>query len=94
MDKGSIFKHANSIIAEGGEERERQYGDIDESMMKQEVIFSQIDNTDDDFVIKGYKRMIALKVSRLSTNLKYDTLLDLIAYAGALNNYVNIKDDK
>jgi hypothetical protein len=84
----NIFKHADSIINEAAEEKERQYGNIDESMRVQETIYTLIANDDDDVIVRGYKKMIALKVSRLRTNLKYDTLLDLIAYAGALNNYV------
>jgi len=93
MDTSKIFKHADGIINYDTEEKERQYGDIDESMLSQEKIYEMIANDNDDLIIRGYKRMIALKVSRLRTNMKYDTLLDLIAYTGALNNYVNAESE-
>ena len=57
-------------------------------MSKAAIIASELCNkeiTPEDF----YKCMIALKMSRMAHNLKEDTLLDCVAYVGALNNYKN-----
>mgnify|MGYP000173704843 CR=1 FL=1 len=84
----NIFKKADEIINLRKEEKERQYGDFPSSMKKAAVIASELCNkeiTQDDF----YKCMIALKISRLAYNSKEDTLLDLVAYAGAFNNLKN-----
>jgi len=40
-----------------------------------------------------YMALIALKFSRESYNHKRDNLLDAVAYIGALDNYINDKDD-
>jgi hypothetical protein len=72
------------------EEKERQYGDFNESMKKAAKVASQLCNkniTTEDF----YKCMIALKISRMAYSLKEDTMLDACAYIGALNNYKNGK---
>lgn len=84
----NILKEANEIVNERSQEKERLYGPFDDSMKKAALIASELTNkeiTTEDF----FKCMIALKMSRLSFNLKEDTLLDLVAYVGALNNYKN-----
>jgi hypothetical protein len=40
-----------------------------------------------------YMALIALKFSRESYNHKRDNLLDAVAYIGALDNYIEEKDD-
>lgn len=84
----NIFLHANEIINKRSEEKERQYGPINESMTKAANIASEMTNkninTED-----MYKCMMALKLSRMAYSNKYDTSLDLISYCGALNNYHN-----
>ncbi len=84
----NILKKANQIINERSEEKERMYGPFNKSMEKAASVASELCNktiTTEDF----YKCMIALKISRMAYNLKEDTLLDAVAYIGALNNYKN-----
>lgn len=82
----NILKKANEIVNERSEEKERMYGPFSESMKKAAVIATELCNkqiTTEDF----YKCLIALKMSRMAYNLKEDTLLDAVAYIGALDNY-------
>jgi hypothetical protein len=84
----NILKKANEIIFERSEEKERQYGPIDEQHEKADSIASILCNkeiTTEDF----YKCMIALKLSRMAYSDKEDTMLDLVAYTAAYNNFVN-----
>lgn len=84
----SILLKAHNIIFKRKEEKERQYGPIDESMGKAAEVASLLCNkkiTTEDF----YKCMIALKISRLSYNTKYDTILDAIGYLAALDKLKN-----
>ena len=84
----NILEKANEIVNFRSEEKERMYGPFEESMGKAAKIASELCNkniTTEDF----YKCMIALKLSRLAYNLKDDTLLDCVAYLGALNNFKN-----
>ena len=84
----SILLKAHNIIFERGEEKERQYGPIDESMGKAAKVASLLCNkkiTTEDF----YKCMIALKISRLSYNTKHDTILYAIGYLAALDKFKN-----
>ena len=84
----TIFDHANEIIFERNEEKERQYGPMIKSMASAAVIASELcgkEITTEDF----YKCMMALKLSRLGYSTKRDTILDLIAYAGSLYNLKN-----
>ena len=82
----NILLKANEIVNERAEEKTREYGPFDESMTKAAVIASELCNkhiSAEDF----YKCLIALKMSRMAYNLKEDTLLDAVAYIGALDNY-------
>jgi len=82
----NILLKANEIVNERAEEKTREYGPFDESMTKAAIIASELCNkhiSTEDF----YKCLIALKMSRMAYNLKEDTLLDAIAYIGALDNY-------
>mgnify|MGYP003631577831 CR=1 FL=1 len=82
----NILLKANEIVNERAEEKTREYGPFDESMTKAAVIASELCNkhiSTEDF----YKCLIALKMSRMAYNLKEDTLLDAVAYIGALDNY-------
>lgn len=86
----NILQKADEIVNKRSEEKEREYGPMDESMQKAALFASQLTNKDittKDF----YMCMIALKLSRMAYNLKEDTLLDATAYIGALNNYNNGK---
>ena len=82
----NILLKANEIVNERAEEKTREYGPFDQSMTKAAVIASELCNkhiSTEDF----YKCLIALKMSRMAYNLKEDTLLDAVAYIGALDNY-------
>ena len=84
----NILEKANEIVNLRSEEKERQYGPFDKSMEDAAKIASILCNksiSTEDF----YKCMIALKMSRMSVNLKEDTLLDSVAYIAALNNFKN-----
>lgn len=84
----NILEKANEIINLRSEEKERVYGPMEESMQKAATLASLLCNkeiTKEDF----YKCMIALKISRMSYNLKEDTLLDCVGYIAALNNFKN-----
>lgn len=93
MIKTKAFLKAHKIVNERAEEKEREYGPFDESMGKAARIASELTNKDittEDF----YKCMLALKISRLAYNLKEDTILDAIAYTGALDNYNKNKSNE
>lgn len=87
----NILAKANEIVNLRSEEKSRQYGDFSESMRKAAKIASVTCGkkiTDKDV----YHIMMAVKLSRESYAHKEDNLLDLAAYAGALNNsYVEEK---
>ena len=86
----NILEKANQIVNERSEEKEREYGPFEDSMSKAAIVATELCGkkiTTEDF----YKCLIALKISRMAYNLKEDTLLDCVAYIGALNNYKNGK---
>ncbi len=86
----NILKTADQIINNRSEEKERQYGPLDEGFERAAQIASGMTgrtwNADDIFVA-----MIALKFSRQSYNFKEDNLLDAVAYIGGWQNYINKK---
>lgn len=89
----NILKKAQEIIFDRKEEKERQYGNIDDSIRKAAFVASELCNkeiTAEDF----YKCMIALKVSRMAYNTKKDTMLDCVGYIAALDNFKNGGYDK
>jgi len=84
----NILKEAQRIIFDRAQEKQRQYGPIDESMSKAARVASELCNkkiTTEDF----YKCMIALKISRMSYNTKKDTMLDCVGYIAALDDFKN-----
>jgi hypothetical protein len=86
----NILKKADEIVNERKEEKEREYGPMDESLEKAANIASQLTNK--NITLKDfYLCMIALKMSRMAYNIKEDTMLDAVAYIAALNNYENGK---
>ena len=87
----NILKKANEIVNERSEEKEREYGPFDESMDSMRDIFNAI--TGFSLTTEHmFKAMIALKLSRERFKHKQDTLLDAVAYIGALDNYIENKD--
>lgn len=89
----NILKMADEIVNERKEEKERQYGDFEESMNKAANLASFISgkeiSTSDMYIC-----MIALKLSRESYTHKEDNLLDAVAYIGSLNNYLEKKNER
>jgi hypothetical protein len=84
----NILKKANQIIFDRKEEKQRQYGPINESLAKAARIASELTNKDistEDM----YKCLIALKTSRMAYNTKKDTMLDCVGYIAALDAYKN-----
>lgn len=88
----NILKEADRIINERSEEKERQYGPMDESIERTAQIASAILgrnlNAHDVFAV-----LVALKFSRHSMAYKEDNFLDAAAYLGAWNNYIQNKGD-
>jgi len=83
----NILDHANKIINERSEEKERQYGPFEEGMRRAAMICTGMTGKEwngSDM----YAALVALKLSRHSYNYKQDNLLDAVAYLGALDNYV------
>ena len=84
----NILDQANKIINNRSEEKERQYGPLDEGFERAAMIASGMSGrawyADDIFIA-----MIALKFSRQSYNFKEDNLLDAVAYIGGWQNYIN-----
>lgn len=90
----NILETANDIINNRSEEKERKYGPIDEGMIIASKIFNLISPNGENITPEGmYRALIALKFSREHFNHKEDNLLDAAAYIGALNNYINKKND-
>ena len=83
----NILKKANEIINERTEEKERQYGPMswtNEQAAKIATVLSGKEITCKDI----YYLQISLKLARESYSHKEDNLLDLVAYIGGLNNYM------
>ena len=91
--KTNILERANEIINNRSEEKEREYGPMSEGFERAAMIASGMSgkewNAHDMFIA-----MAALKLSRQSYNFKEDNLLDLVAYLGAWQNYIDESGDK
>lgn len=83
----NILKRADQIVNERAEEKEREYGSFPEAMERMKVIFNAMTglNLETEHM---YIAMVALKFSRQAFAHKEDSLLDAVAYIGALNNYM------
>jgi hypothetical protein len=86
----NILEKANEIIYNRSEEKERQYGPIQEGMQEAAKIASLLSRKEIT-ATDMYNCMIALKLSRQAYNHKSDNLLDCISYMAALNDYENSK---
>ena len=83
----NILEEANNIVNKRSEEKERQYGPFDECNRRAANIATLLSGK--EISIKDmYNMQIALKLARESWAHKEDNLLDLVAYIGALNNYL------
>ena len=81
----NILLKANDIVNNRSEEKQRQYGPFHESMTKASIIASELCNkqiTPYDM----YLIITALKLSRISSSYKEDSVLDAVAYLAAYNN--------
>lgn len=87
LAKKNILLEANDIIFERQEEKQREYGPIDESLHDASEVASMIQNrtftTDDVYAV-----LIGLKISRMRWNKKHDTFLDGIGYLAAYEAYI------
>lgn len=91
----NILERANKIVNERSEEKERQYGPFSESMERAATLFNLMSPKNEFITTQGmYRALIALKLSREAYGHKEDNLLDAVAYIGALNNYIEPKDNK
>jgi len=86
----NILKKGHKILYDRSEEKERQYGPMQDGIKRASMIASGAlgrDVTPKEI----YIMLIALKLSRESYNHKEDNLLDLVAYVSSLNDYENEK---
>jgi len=89
----NILEIANDIVYKRAQEKQREYGDFDESLRKASVIASELCGkpiTTEDM----YKALIALKLSRMAYNTKEDTYVDMVAYIAALFNFKTKENEK
>jgi small nuclear ribonucleoprotein (snRNP)-like protein len=89
----NILEHANNIVYERGEEKERQYGDFFKNMEDAASIasiMSKKEITAEDV----YHSLIGLKFARESNTHKYDNIMDAIAYIASLHEYKESKQNK
>jgi hypothetical protein len=84
----SILTQAEQIVNQRSEETDRQYGPFSEGMERAAMIFNGMTgfNLGAEHM---FKALMALKLSRESYQHKRDNLLDLVAYAQGLENYIN-----
>jgi hypothetical protein len=88
----NILEQANEIVNKRSEEKERAYGPFSEGMQRAAMIMQGM--TGKDYTAEDmYAALVALKLSRHSYNYKQDNLLDAVAYLGALDNYIQSKQE-
>ena len=81
--KRSPIKQADKIVNQRSEEQERRHGPFSEGMKKAATIATILCNkeiTPED----AYKVLMALKLSRISHNIEFDSMTDLIGYTEGL----------
>lgn len=83
----SILEEAHEIVNERSEERDRRYGDFDESMDKMSKLATIMCGK--EITIKDcFMLLMALKLSRESYAHTTDNLRDLCGYVQGLENYL------
>lgn len=87
MEKQNILQKAHAIVYERTEEQSRNYGEIQESMIRASIIASHMSGKliSPEMI---YYSIIAIKLSREAHAHKEDNLLDAVAYISALNDYL------
>lgn len=89
----NILKKADQIVNQRSEEKERMYGPFSKSMERAAAIYNAASPENEQISVHGmYRAMIALKLSREAYSHREDNLLDAAAYIGALNNYIEEKE--
>jgi len=83
----NILEQANNIVNNRTEEADRNYGPMNEGMDKT-AKFATLMGNKKLTAIDCFRVLIGLKQSRESYCHKEDNLLDMVAYTGALNNYI------
>ena len=86
----NILETANNIVNNRTQEANRQYGSFNESMDKCSALASLMTGKEIT-TVDCFQVLNALKLSRQAHAHKEDNLLDLVAYVGAMNNYINEK---
>lgn len=91
----NILYTADQIVNHRAEEKERQYGPFSESIERTANFYNLMKPQHEaDITPEGvFRVLIALKLSRESYGHKEDNLLDGVAYIGALNNYIEAKQN-
>ena len=88
----NILEKANEIVNLRAEEKEREYGPMDESLNKVAIIATELCNKEIN-TEDVYKILISLKLSRMAYNHKKDTYIDMVAYIAALFNFKSNTND-
>lgn len=89
----NILKHANDIVNNRSEEKERMYGPFFETMERATRIYNEMNPQEKISAVGMYKALIALKLSREAYHHKEDNLLDAVAYMGSMNDYIEAITD-
>lgn len=90
----NILEAANNIANKRGEEKERQYGPMEETHKRTAEIASLLSGK--EITVKDiYWMKIAMKLAREAHAHKEDNLIDVCAYISGLNDYCEkYKDEK
>lgn len=87
----NILTHANDIVNNRSEEKERMYGPFFETMERATRIYNEMNPTEQISTVGMYKALVALKLAREAYHHKEDNLLDAVAYMGSMNDYIEHK---
>lgn len=83
----NILKDAINIVYDRSSEKAKEYGPFEESMASAAKIATELTGKEIT-TLDFYKCMMALKLARLKYSGKEDTLLDLVAYTGAMHKSI------
>lgn len=89
----NILTHANDIVNNRSEEKERMYGPFFETMERATRIYNEMNPKEQISTVGMYKALVALKLAREAYHHKEDNLLDAVAYMGSMNDYIEANLD-
>lgn len=89
----NILTHANDIVNNRSEEKERMYGPFFETMERATRIYNEMNPKEQISTVGMYKALVALKLAREAYHHKEDNLLDAVAYMGSMNDYIESNSD-